>query len=912
MKFKTLLLFFIIGSGIINHLPVSAQTSSEEKNTRVRGIVVDSMTNEPLVGALVSIVGTTTGGALTNEKGEFLLSGLVKNEMNLIETSYMGYKNDTIAFKPLRNQNQLVRYIRLIPTSLDAGEATVQGAAVMTLQKGDTTQYNAIAFKINPDATVAELLKKMPGFLVKDGIAEIHGKAVQRVYVDGKSYFRNAPQEALKSLPADAVESIQVYDEKTDDAKFTGYDDGTRIKTLNIVTKAKKKQSYLGEYTLAGGWKDKYMARANTNLFRENHRYTLLAGANNINQSSTGGGFSFSGGVGEGSAAGVRANYSGEIGNRGKKHMDINASYSYDNTRNETDYWNRQTYFSTEQFDSRQNENQYNNRNNNNSHRFNMNVIGQPNNKNRITFRPSISFNNSGANSYSSMLNLLNGNMSNYSSSLGNQQSNNYQIISDIGWQYNINRKQNFSITISTNVSDRNSSNVITGKNLFYRQEVLIDSILNQNTLNSGRNNTMTARIGYNFVVNQKSRINIFYNGSYNWSNSDKKTFLFDEKTGMYAELVPELTNLLNNKFISNNVGMGYSFNIKDKTSFSINAGYTNATQKNKQFSIEEENFNYSFNSFNFFSSINFRFNQYKNLIISSGGNSSSPPPLYLQNVINNDNPLQVQKGNPNLKQNFNYNLNCYYTKNNIEKSSHFSWRINYSSSFNNVTQNTLFVSRDTIINGVSIQKGASITEPVNINGKFNISTGGSYGKMIKAIKCNINISASYSFNRNPAVQNNISYFARNHTGRVDLGLFSNISEKIDFSFNTGASFSYADASNGYTPGNTYWDAFASSTFNWIFFHGFFFRANYNYSCQYHSNGNTENPDYHLLNLSIGKKFFKKQNMEIRLSGYDLLNQTQSYSHNVTASYIQDSRQTVIKRIFLLSCSYKFNTMGRQ
>ena len=888
-----------------------AQTVSGDKAVRVRGVVVDSVTNEPLAGALVSIAGTAEGGTLTDEKGEFLLYGLKKNETNLIETSYMGYRTDTTAFKPLRNQNALVRYIRLHPTAFDIGEATVQGAAVMTLQKGDTTQFNAAAFKVNPDATVAELLKKMPGFRSQDGKTEVHGKTVERVYVDGKSYFKNAPEEALKSLPADAVESIQVYDEKTDDAKFTGYDDGTRVKTLNIVTKAKKKQSYMGEYTVAGGPDDRYLARANTNLFRENHRYTLLAGANNLSQSSTGGGFYFGGGAGEGSAAGVRANYSGEFGQREKRKAEINASYSYDNTRNENTYWNRQLYFATDRFDSRENESESTNRSNNNSHRFDMDVTGQPNERHRITFRPSVSFDNSGANAYHFLSNLLNGAMSNTTRSHGNTQSDNYRIGSDIGWQHNVNEKQNLSAGISFDFSDRNSSNTVTGRNLFYRQEELVDSLLNQNTLGTGTDNSVSARFGYNFILNKKSRINLFYNGNYNWNRSDRRTLLFDPATGSYAELVPELSNRLDNEYLANNAGIGYSFNMKDKTDLHINAGYTNASQRNRQFTPEKERYSYNFHSVNYHASVNIRFTPYKYFSISAGGNSSAPPAFYLQDVVNNDNPLQVRKGNPSLRQSFSHNVGLYYTASHIERSTHFSAYVNYSASVNDVAQNTVFAARDTVVNGVSVQKGARITSPVNVNGRFSLTAGGSYGMPLKALKCNLNLSASYGFSRNPAVQDNLFYYSRNHTGHADIGLFSNISEKIDFSVNAGGHFSYADASNGYTPGNAYLNLYASARINWIFFRGFFVRTDYNYAYQHYSTGQPENPDYHMLNLSVGKKFRKKQNVEIRLSGYDLLNQTQSYSHDVTPAYVQDSRRTVVKRIFLLSCSYKFNTMGQ-
>ena len=111
--------------------------------------------------------------------------------------------------------------------------------------KGDTVQFNASGFKTQPNATVEDLMKKLPGVEVdKEGNVKTQGEQVQKIYVDGKEFFGTDPKLATKNLTADMVESIQVYDDMSDQAKFTKIDDGSRTKTMNIKLKKDRNKGY--------------------------------------------------------------------------------------------------------------------------------------------------------------------------------------------------------------------------------------------------------------------------------------------------------------------------------------------------------------------------------------------------------------------------------------------------------------------------------------------------------------------------------------------------------------------------------------------------------------------------------------------------------------------------------------------
>ena len=128
-----------------------------------------------------------------------------------------------------------------IPIQL--GEVDIEGSPPPAVQKADTTEFNAGAFKTNPDALAEDLVGKLPGVIVTNGTVTAQGETVQQVLVDGKPFFGSDPTLALRNLPADAIAKIQIFDQMSDQAQFTGFDDGQSVKTLNIITRDEQTES---------------------------------------------------------------------------------------------------------------------------------------------------------------------------------------------------------------------------------------------------------------------------------------------------------------------------------------------------------------------------------------------------------------------------------------------------------------------------------------------------------------------------------------------------------------------------------------------------------------------------------------------------------------------------------------------
>ena len=111
----------------------------------------------------------------------------------------------------------------MTPLSKLLNEAVVKAERDPVRISGDTTEFNASSFKVQPNATSEDLIKKMPGMEVdKNGNVKAQGEAVTQVLVNGKKFFGKDPKIAMQNLPAGAVDKVKVYDKRSDQAEFSG------------------------------------------------------------------------------------------------------------------------------------------------------------------------------------------------------------------------------------------------------------------------------------------------------------------------------------------------------------------------------------------------------------------------------------------------------------------------------------------------------------------------------------------------------------------------------------------------------------------------------------------------------------------------------------------------------------------
>ena len=241
--------------------------------------------------------------------------------------SFQGFDSWTKNFmisKDFPNVNLNTIYMDRKGTTLE--EVVVQGPPILI--KKDTVEFKADAFKVKPNANAEDVLKKIPGVQVdKDGNVTAQGETVQKVYVDGKEFFGTDPKMATKNITADMIESIQVFDDMSDQAKFTKIDDGSRAKTINIKLKKDKRQGYFGRIMGGYGSDERYESTISFNKFNGDQRWSIVGGSNNINKSTfsfndvvtQAGGFGSRGSGGMGGGAGFGGSNTVMVGGGGNR-----------------------------------------------------------------------------------------------------------------------------------------------------------------------------------------------------------------------------------------------------------------------------------------------------------------------------------------------------------------------------------------------------------------------------------------------------------------------------------------------------------------------------------------------------------------------------------------------------------------
>lgn len=267
-------------------LTVFAQSGKE----RFSGRVIDTETNQPVPFATVRLLAlpdsTLLAGGATDAQGKFQLAVVIpKGKSILLHISYIGY---TPVFRTISastdNKTPILGDISLTPESISLTETVVVGQAPMVVTEGDTTVFNASAYRTPEGSMLEELVKQLPGGEIdEDGKLLIHGKEVKKILVDGKEFFSDDPKAALKNLPVEMVEKLKAYERQSDLARLTGIDDGEEEMILDLSVKKNMKRGWMENFMGGYGSKDRYELANTLNRFRSNSQLTVIGNLNNTN-----------------------------------------------------------------------------------------------------------------------------------------------------------------------------------------------------------------------------------------------------------------------------------------------------------------------------------------------------------------------------------------------------------------------------------------------------------------------------------------------------------------------------------------------------------------------------------------------------------------------------------------------------
>ena len=294
--------------------------NAQKTDGSIKGKLMDTASKQPISEATVSLMNVKDSSlntfTLSSKTGQFEIKDLEEGNYQLVIT-HLGFETVKKAVAITASEKNIDLGELKVPKEFKSLEGVTVTNDAPVVIKADTVQFRADAFKTKPNATVEDLLKKIPGMQVdKDGTVKAQGETVQKVYVDGKEFFGNDPKLATKNLTADMVESVQVFDDMSDQAKFSKIDDGSKQKAVNIKLKKDKNKGIFGRALVGGGYNKengfRYEDNVTFNKFNGNQRLSILFNANNINKQgfsfsdiiSSMGGFSGFGGGGGGNAGG--------------------------------------------------------------------------------------------------------------------------------------------------------------------------------------------------------------------------------------------------------------------------------------------------------------------------------------------------------------------------------------------------------------------------------------------------------------------------------------------------------------------------------------------------------------------------------------------------------------------------------
>ena len=919
--------------GLLLMLMTASAFAQSGSRGRVSGKVIDADDKLPVMEATVQVLSlpdsTMVTGQSTNLDGRFSIH--VRPGNYVLRVSFIGYtsvekKISITNAKPNLNVGTVEMSIDAV--MLDA--ATVVAQAPEVTAKADTLIYNTSAYRVPEGSALEELVKKLPGAEVDEsGKITINGKEITKIMIDGKEFFADDPNIAMKNLPVNIIDKIQAYDKQSDMARVTGIEDGEEETVLDLTVKPGMNHGFFGNVDGAYGTEDRYSGKLLANYFRDKNQFTVIGSANNVNDNSFPGGGGFrrqENGLTAIKMAG--ANFATE-NEKFKSEGSVNFNYK------DADQISKQ---SSETFVSTENSSFKNAMDHSRNKTTNLTADAfmewRPDTMTTLIFRPRIRYGKTdNANSQNS---------------------------------YTFNQDPGYSTDELFSTDDPSS---------LVPEDQIVNKVMRE-SLKKGDDLTLTGMMIFNRRLNNEGR-NITFRGRYNYTNSSSEQFSLS--TTEYFQQTPEELKETLNRYIDTptksseyNVRLTYSEPIFKGgfLQFSYNFQYSRSTTDNTTFDMPDDwtidgdktggtfnsdlsksaTYNYynhqaeitfrwirekmrfnvgmSFqpqrstlsytqgeyqvdtvrNVFNFTPTLDFRyrFSKTSQLRIRYRGRTSQPNMIDLLPITDDTDPLNVTKGNPGLKPTFTNNLRMEYNTFNTETQRGMFSFFNFQNTMNSISNRRTY----------NEETGGYTTMPENINGNWNIFgiVGGNIALKNKKYTINTFTRANYQ-NMVSYISNNADLYAadKNTTKRLSLGERLRGTYRNDWwEVSLNGSLDYTHSRNSYQEQNnmdTYQFSYGASTnvrLPW----------NMTISTDISQNsrrGYTDasmNRDELIWNAQIAQDFLKGNAATVSVQFYDILKNQSNISRTISAAMRQDTEYNAIYSYCMVHFIYRLNLFG--
>ncbi len=908
-------------------------TSSQAQSTTVSGTIQDTVQRKGVVNAVVLLLTPVDSMlyrfARTDADGNYTFKNIREADYILMTTH--PFFADFVDNITVKNQDFIIPQVALTSKSKLLQEVIVKSGSPIRI-KGDTTIYTADSFKVSANANVEELLKKLPGIQVdKNGKITAMGEQVTKVLVDGEEFFGDDPGMAVKNLRADAVKEVQVFDKKSEQAEFTGIDDGITQKTINLKLKEDKKKGYFGKVDLAGGLVNRIDDRYNSNILLSSFK-----GKRKIS------GFFLTGNTGQDGLTwqdsekfgGENENVSMSLGDDGEVSWqwtggsnddepyvntqngftrNMNAGIQYSNKWNDTKSLNITPKYNSQIYNNGQRrfaQSQYgdsilNDQSTTNTYvnRYNFKTSGSyeikidTNNTIKFTAKANFYHTESDEDRFSQTT----GNSGTFKNSMNSQiqtTSDKESLFASMLFKHRF-KKQRRTISLNT---DWNRLTSDASNNLNSFNQAYFDGLpstaqhIDQQRFTEKANTRVSARLVYTEPLNKKYSLELAYELSYNKGQNNQVTYTYSPSSGKYDLAVDSLTNDFTQSIIINKPSARISYNHKKiKFGFGSGFGFTNFDLRDNTLRKD-----YVRKYTNFFPSanLNYTYKNQHNLRLNYNGNTSQPSINQLQPLRNNTDYFNQYIGNPELKPSFTNSFNISHNSGNFLKERYMYQSFNIRSTSNSITYDRV----------VDLDSGKTVTRPINTDGNYSMSlwTGGNF--KIKKINTWVNLGPNFRYSKTADVFNSIINYSKILSAGINAGLSKSKEKKYelnlwqDLTYNNSKT-SQTSISSNYLTYSLGLNAKFYFTKTWAI------STDYNLYTQQKTRQLNTGLTTHFWNARM-EKTFKKDEFTAYFTVRDILNQNIGISRNFERNSFVETTNDRLQRYWMIGFAWNFKNNG--
>lgn len=867
-----------------------AQNTSPQKQAVIDGYVVEPDSITPIDFATIQLYtlpdSSFIKGVVSGADGHFSMN--VAGGTYLLKFSSVGFKPCFRNFEVNNGRVQLGKVLlQASSTMLKEAEVVAQVPAVV--QKGDTTTYNASAFQVAEGSALEELIRKLPGAeLDEEGNLIINGQKVTKVMMDGQEFFIRDLNSAMKDIPADMIDKLQVYHRKSEQARATGIDDGKEDLVLDLKVKPDRKRGWNGNIMAGYGNDGQYQGKAQANRFKNKMNLSLKGSVddNGVSKNKK-----------------LSVNYS-QRSDKWNVGADVGFNRNDDNRWSITD---EETFItdSTSQYSHWESKSD----SYRNTLSANLRMEWTPDTLTTISFRPWFNYSKGGRDSgNSSWRQNSEHTLINRSNAISPNAYHNFST----GGSFYINRRlgkpgRNLSLNFDYNVYDagNNDRNQSRTYYLLYGDSV---QVRDQRIPSNENNHEISAKLTYTeplfrnhylqLEYNYRNKPSVYEKYAYNWLPEENRFEEFPDSTQSWCTTSTYNTHLGRVSFVANtskyNYSLGVNMEIQQYTTRNYFQDVT-LTKQGRTVINYAPNFNMSY-----------KFSRNTTLRMNYRGYSSQPSLNDLQARTDNTDPLNIRTGNPDLSPSFNNNISLNFSQYFTSRRSNINAWSNYGNRMNQVAWVVTYDENT----------GVRKNYPRNVNGNWWMELGFNFYTPLGAVsdsKFSISTNSRYNFNRSVGFtrvegnENSVKNFTRGTTWYQQVkGSFHYKKYDVDLS----AGIRYYTSNNSIRheyDRRTYDYSFRANTTVTLFWD---VQVSTDVNCEIRRGyGERNDRTRTMWNAQISKSFFRQKNI-VRFNLYDILHEREVIGHSVSESSIRDWSSSFSEKYFMFSLTYKFNKFG--